>query len=279
MKSAAPKPRRIVLAPAMVVAVACMAAISFCKGMAQYVSSPGTMNSSPRLVFEVATVKPNKSVDSRESISVTAGGNFVATATLKNLIERAYGLRDFQIAGGPKWINSVKYDVVAKSDELTDPATLTPSEQDAFIARQAERLQSLLGDRFHLRVHPATKIVPVYALVVAKGGPKLQAPNAAEAHRLYTEGPGKLACFSATMSELADELPDVGVERNVIDKTGINGNFDFMLHWAPEDAPNANDSGGSIFTALQEQLGLKLISEKAPVKLLIIDTVEQPSGN
>jgi uncharacterized protein (TIGR03435 family) len=192
-------------------------------------------------------------------------------------------MRDFQVSGGPKWLDSAKYDIIAKSDEREDPSKLTPAQLDVFIARQQQRLQSLLADRFQLKFHSIEKELHVYALVVAKGGPKLQQPKADELHRLYTQGPGQLACFGASMSELAAELPEVGISRIVLDRTGLSGNYDFSLRWTPESldggTPSPEASGPSIFTALQEQLGLKLESVTGPVQTLVVDHIERPSEN
>jgi uncharacterized protein (TIGR03435 family) len=248
------------------------------------VSGAQSSAGAPRAEFEVATIKPSDPLKDREHMSITAGGLLNATVTVKSLIERAYGIRDDQLVGGPKWMESARYDILARSDERDDPGKLSPAEQDAYIERQKERLQSLLADRFQLKFHSARKELPVYALVVAKHGPKLSAPKEGEAHRLYTQGPGQLACFGASMGELAAELPDVGVSRIVLDKTGLTGRYDFSLRWTPEDvatdAAMPSDSyQGSLFTALQEQLGLKLVSQKGPVNVLVIDQMERPSEN
>jgi uncharacterized protein (TIGR03435 family) len=235
----------------------------------------------PQAAFEVATIKPSDPLNSHEHMSITAGGMLNATVTGKNLIERAYGIRDDQLVGGPKWMGSARYDIFARSDERDDPSKLSPAEQDAYIERQKERLQSLLADRFQLKFHRATKELLVYALVVAKRSPKLSAPKEGEAHRLYTQGPGQLACFGASMAELAAELPDVGVSRIVLDKTGLAGRYDFSLRWTPDDiaAVTSDSYQGSLFTALQEQLGLKLVPQKGPVNVLVIDHMERPSEN
>ena len=236
-----------------------------------------------KATFEVATIKPSNSLGSHEHMSMSAGGMFNATITVKNLIERAYGVRDYQLLDAPKWVESAKYDIVAKSDAIDDPSKMTPEQQDAFIARQQGMLQSLLADRFQLRLHRVTKVMPVYVLVVAKSGPKLAPPKAGETHRLYTQGPGKLACYGASMEEFAAELPDIGVSRKVLDKTGLSGRYDFSFHWTPEesaaDASPADSSGGSLFTALQEQLGLKLEPQKGPVDVMVIDHIDRPSEN
>ncbi len=226
--------------------------------------------------FEVATIKPSDPLNPHQSINLS-GNRLTATITIKTLIERAYGVRDFQISGGPKWLDSDTYDITARSDETADPSKLPPAEQEALFNRQSQRIQSLLADRLQLKFHRTQKQMPVYALVIAKGGPKLQPPKANEPHRLYSQAPGQLACYGASMSELADEFQDLGISRVVLDKTNLAGTYDFTLHWAPDDIPDA--TGPSIFTALQEQLGLKLESTQGPVETLVIDSIEKPSPN
>jgi bla regulator protein BlaR1 len=239
--------------------------------------------SGPHAAFEVATIKPSDPLNSHQHLSMSPGGRLNATISVEALIERAYGIHDFQVLGAPKWADTAKYDIVAKSDEPEDPSKLSPDQQDAYIERQKQRLQSLLADRFQLKFHSAVRQLPIFALVVTKGGPKLRAPKIGEAHRLYTQGPGQLACFGASMSELAAEFPDLGVSRVVLDKTGLTGRYDFSLQWTPDDSPGGapllDSSGGSLFTALQEQLGLKLEPQKGPVEVLVIDHVARPSEN
>jgi uncharacterized protein (TIGR03435 family) len=236
-----------------------------------------------RAAFEVATIKPSDPLNSHQHLSMSSGGRLNSTITVEALIERAYGIHDFQLLGAPKWASTAKYDIVAKSDEPEDPSKLTPDQQDAYIERQNQRLQSLLADRFQLKFHSGIRQLPVFALIVAKGGPKLRAPKTGEAHRLYTQGPGQLACFGASMSELAAEFSDLGVSRVVLDKTGLTGRYDFSLQWTPDDSPGdaslPDSSGGSLFTALQEQLGLKLEPQKGPVEVVVIDHVARPSEN
>jgi uncharacterized protein (TIGR03435 family) len=238
-------------------------------------------------VFEVATIKPSDPLKSHEQMSMGAGGTFNATASLKDLIERAYGIREDQLEGGPKWMESARYDIVAKSEDKDDPSKMSAAEQEAYMQKDLQRIQALLVDRFRLKFHEVMKDRPVYALVVAKGGPKLGTPKEGEAHRLYSQAPGQLACFGASMGELADELPDEGVSRVVVDKTGQAGRYDFSLRWTPDEVAasgqstdaSGQENQGSLFTALQEQLGLKLVPEKAPVKVMVIDGLDRPSEN
>jgi uncharacterized protein (TIGR03435 family) len=154
-------------------------------------------------------------------------------------------------------------------------------------------LQSLLADRFKLRVRYETKELPVYVLVLAKNGPKFNEDNThPEIGAVSARGPGKLDATSSDFSTFADVLsiqPELG-GRTVLDKTGLQGHYSFTFQWTPEKsvagggqsghtASTSEPSGSSLFTALQEQLGLKMELQKAPVDVLVIDSIEMPSEN
>jgi uncharacterized protein (TIGR03435 family) len=222
--------------------------------------------------FEVASVKPNHSVTGNSSIKTAPGGRFTAeNVSPRALIQLAFGIRDFQLAGGPGWIGTEKYDVVAKTGgpkEMSSDEELKPP------------LQALLVDRFMLRFHRQTKQLPVYALVVAGGRPKLTANTATSAtpSTSISSGGDKLK-MEATKSSMARLCNILGrqLDRTVIDKTGLKGEFDFNLEWAPDQV--VDSSGPSIFAALQEQLGLKLQARKGPVEIIVIDRIDRPAAN
>jgi uncharacterized protein (TIGR03435 family) len=258
--------------------VVCLVPMAGClRAAAQQAAVPDS-----RLTFEVATIRISKSLTEHESINISPGGRFQASMTVRSLIERAYGIRDFQLAGGPKWLEE-KYEIIATSDEPADMSKMSPEEEDQLFERDGQRMRALLQDRFQFRFHRLTKQESVYALVVAKGGPKLNAPKPSERHRLYTQGSGRLACYSASMAEFVDELNEIVEDREVVDRTGLNGRFDFSLKWTPDELLEANtggdQSGPSLFTALQEQLGLKLQSARGPIDLMVIDQIKRPSEN
>jgi uncharacterized protein (TIGR03435 family) len=244
--------------------------------------------------FEVASIKPHKSDDRRVMISPSPGGRFSAGgATLRMLITVAYRIQDYQISGALSWMSSDRYDVVAKTEEGSN-------------SKWMECLQSLLEDRFKLTVHRETKELPVYALVVAKGGPKLHEvegdcpPRPSGAPPPFVPGKmptpfcgqmfmgwNQLAGNKVPLQQVVTTLART-LGRTVIDKTGLTGKYDIKLEWTPEqsqvplgpgDPVQPDNSGPSIYAALQEQLGLKLESQKGPVEVLIIDHVEQPSEN
>lgn len=236
--------------------------------------------------YEVATIKPNATGDHRVMLQIMPGGRFQATGvTLKFLMQEAYGVRDFQISGGPSWMNTDRWDIVAKGEGLPDRV---PPEQFRSM------LTSLIEERFQVKFHRETKEMPVYNLVAAKGGPKVTVHGGASAPRLRM-GRAELDGTSVPLAMLAQQLSQQ-LGRTVVDKTGLTGDYDFSLKWTPEPGqggmpfgppPGAPEGGPapadpnrpSIFTAVQEQLGLKLESDKGPVQMLVLDRVERPSEN
>lgn len=281
--------------------------------------SPPTA-SAPLPSFEVASIKPARPGNDQPLIHVQYGRFRVTGATVIFLVQQAYGIKDFQVSGGPGWIKSEKYDINAKvEDSVVEEVEKLPRDQQW---EQYElRVQSLLADRFKLQLRHETKDLPVYVLVIAKGGPKLQGakpgdtyPNGIkdfEGHghgrliRLERIGGGqvKLTGQAIPINSIASGIPrslvqwlTEGLGRPVLDQTGLKGDYDFTLEWMPDQSramfrglqdgklatdsqPLPESSGPSIFTAIQEQLGLKLESRKGPVEILGIDHVERPSEN
>jgi uncharacterized protein (TIGR03435 family) len=238
-----------------------------------------------RKQFDVAAVKLNTSEDRHFEFHNLPGGNLTATGvTLKMLLMRAYGVQSFQVSGGPDWINSARWDIRAKTEGVDGRLP-----RDEF----GRMLRALMEDRFQLKVHHETREMPVYALLVAKTGSKLT-PHSGESK------PGRLdrgwiSFNKSGTAALAWEL-SLQMGRMVIDKTELKGAYDFELHWTREpgqagaeamglppeasDAPQPVDTNGlSIFTALPQQLGLRLESQKGPVEMLVIDHVERASEN
>jgi uncharacterized protein (TIGR03435 family) len=262
-----------------------------CGAQAMAASSPG---------FVVATIKPsdpNRS-DNRSSIGFGAGGSFEAKSmSLKQLVEfvQDFGYLDVdeRIAGGPKWLGSAKFDIEAKCDDGTARAFGTmPVKQR--IRTEQDMIQGLVADRFKLRTHHEIRRLPVLALEEAKSGSKMK-PSVKTGEDGFggTDGPpGNWRGNGVTMAELAGDLsslPEIG-GRIVVDKTGLNGRFDFTLKWPPDSTmgalPQRPDSGvesdssaPSLPTALQEQLGLKLEMAKEPVDVIVIDSAEMPTPN
>ena len=228
------------------------------------------------LVFDAATVKPNNSGSGSSGTESTNGLLRITNQTLLRMIQYAYDVRDFQISGGPAWIRSDRYDVIAKPEGSVHDQQLR------------QMLQSLMAERFKLQLHRQTQEGPTYALIIGKNGPKLQSTSAGASDNsgISTNSNGvttKMKGTQVTMVELAASLGN-RVGRPVIDKTGLSGKFDFELSWVADLATNtpdpaADNSGPSIFTALQEQLGLRLDSQKGPIETLLIDHAEKPTEN
>jgi uncharacterized protein (TIGR03435 family) len=233
--------------------------------------------------FEVSTVKLNTS-DNGNSQTSFNGGTFVySNMTLKNsLIYQAFGVPKSRIVGGPNWLDTARFDIQAKMDPALLPQlnALPPEEGK----RQFQAMfQQLLADRFQLKSHWETRELPVYALVVAnpKSGPTLHPPKDPE-HSGTTSGMGLLQATNATLPEFAEVATQGAADelgRVVIDKTGIAGKYDILLKWTPVSTEAVAAPGPSIFTAIQEQLGLKLEPTKGPVRVLVIDSVQMPSAN
>jgi uncharacterized protein (TIGR03435 family) len=222
--------------------------------------------------FEVASIKFHPGLVTMSGGGVRGSTLSDTAVTLHDLIEDAYGVRRDQISGGPSWIGSDRYDIIAKAE---GEGTLTHD-------RAMQMLQTLLADRFQLKVHRETKETPVYELVVGKNGPKLKASSADAKGRNFVSANSAgmhMEATNGTMDQLARQL-SVTAGRPVIDKTGLTGYYAYTLDWAPAIQPPQPDSDTpSMFTAVQEQLGLKLDSAKAPVEMLIIDHAEKPSEN
>jgi uncharacterized protein (TIGR03435 family) len=239
--------------------------------------------------FEVASIKPNNSAERNAAWTTGSGGRFTGTnLPLKFLILTAWQLKDSQLSGLPGWTEVEKYDISAKGE--SDPAG----------KKMLPMMQSLVADRFQLRFHWVNKQQTVYALVPAKGGIKLKAskegtcvvrgpdePPVAPGEK----GPAFCGNYSvrgslmdATRIQIGQLLAALGTQLDypLIDKTGLKGAYDVHLTWNPDESVNDgadNSAGPSIFTALQEQLGLRLESTKGPVRVMVIDHVERPSEN
>jgi uncharacterized protein (TIGR03435 family) len=217
--------------------------------------------------FEAASIKPTQVTGQGASIDRHPGMLLMKNVTLQDCIREAYGVTDSQIAGQDR-LSPGRYDIVAKI-----PPQVTRNQYPAM-------LQTLLAERFKLAVHHGTKEMPVYLLVVAKNGPKIQAVEPGNGG-IASPHAGYMSAVAITMPRLATFLsgPRAQLEHATIDRTGLSGSFTFKLEWTPDDKQSADTFGPSLFTALQEQLGLKLETGKAPMEILIIDHAEKPSEN
>ena len=248
--------------------------------------------------FEVASIKPFDGDMHQVRVQMSPGGRYNAKGVnVRALIQQAFDIRDFQIAGGPSWLASDRWEINAKAEgeEPIGREDLKPM------------LQALLQDRFKLSFKNETKEGQIYELVQAKGGHKLKQVDAAASQRpMMRVMMGQLNAEGATVAQFIGMISNT-VGRPVIDKTDLKGNYNFKLEWAHEPGqhggayggfpapppggggggyggPNhaehsSSNSGASIFTAVQDQLGLKLESKKGPVPMLVIERIEKPSEN
>jgi uncharacterized protein (TIGR03435 family) len=243
----------------------------------------------PSKQFDVATIKPYAAGDGNFMIRPLPGGAFRAVGvTLKMLMMFAYNVKAFQISNAPDWVGSDLWDIQAKAEGVE--GRLPVNDELAMVRK-------LLEDRYQLKVRGETRTMPVYALTAEKtAGRKLTPAAGQERPGICPCRPGSLAPSRATMKMLAEQL-STQLWRVVIDKTGLTGEYSFKLAWTPtpgeygpealglpppaagEPPPNVVNNGPSIFTALKEQLGLRLVSLKGPVEILAIERVERPSGN
>ena len=247
--------------------------------------TPKKMAADARPQFEVATIKPSRSNETGGSLKVSPSGMVNLTNfPVMVLIQLCYNLPSPQISGGPSWLRSDRFDIVGKRDAAGAPN----------MSQLRMMLQKLLADRFQLSLHREKKELSVYALTVAKGGPKLVEdttdPNGLP-NVLGRGGPQGRNFQNLTMTEFASDLQGTLRDRPVVDQTGLGSKrYDFILKWTPfasatngaTGAPPAADNPDSppdIFAAIQQQLGLKLVSTKAPVDVIVIDHVEKPSEN
>jgi len=277
-----------------------------------------TNAAAPPPVFEVASIKPDHSGTNIVPTGKSDPSRFVANSTVKMLIDFAFNLRDFQVSGGPSWIGTERFSIDAKvEDSIAERLQNLPRAEQ--IEQMRLMVQSLLADRFKLSMSRQTKDLPTFALTIAKGGPKLiesiappstfqgnsplptgrdsgppTPPPGAVIMGMGLGGQVTLTGKSAPLASLVNMLSQQ-FNRPILDQTGLKSTYDFVLHWTSEtglggrpplpvamgsaDVAASETSGTSIFTAIQDQLGLKLESTKGPLDTIVIDHVEKPSEN
>jgi uncharacterized protein (TIGR03435 family) len=234
--------------------------------------------------FDAVSIKLSAPEARGGGFNLSPGHLNAKNQSLRDLVEFGWDLKDYQVSGGPSWVESEHYEVIA-----TFPAATSSADR-------ARMMQAMLADRFGLVVRHDSKEVSGYALIAAKGGPKLHAPGNEEPGmmlgRSRATGQRTLTATSQTIANLASILSDV-MGRPVEDRSGVDGKFDFSMSWTPDAVdggtgvkggkalPPADDDqpGPTIFTALQETLGLKLESAKVKVPTVEIEKAEKPSGN
>lgn len=256
---------------------------------AQKEPSPAAPQAAALPVFDVAAIHPHEPLPHEGSSIDDTNGRFITiNVTLRSIMQWAFDVPQSRIVGGPSWIHSDRWDIEAKADDALDmQKTFDPP---AALLQKRQMVQSLLKNRFGLTYHYATRVLPVYVLVVAKDGPKFLSTKANGTTINRARDHIGVQGGDDTVAILAEQLAET-LGRVVLDKTGIEGRYNIHLTWTPDDraAPPAGGSAGasaepvssgpSIFTALQEQLGLKLDAQRAPVQVLVIDHVELASAN
>jgi uncharacterized protein (TIGR03435 family) len=255
-------------------------------------TGPDARAAAARPEFDVASLKPNTSGMPGYAVRVLPAGLTARNITLKRLIAIGYGVTDYQIFGSLPWLESAGFDLEARSAGPTDLSHVRPM------------VQSLLDDRFKLKIHRESKELPIYSLTLARSGSKLgaglvesaagacgpvnaEAPPLAAACGTVSPGPGRIWGQRGRISQLADRLSTI-LGRTVVDKTGLTGVYDIQLTYTPDPSmspqlppglPASDVPGPSLFTAMQEQLGLKLTAGKGPVDVIVVDSAEKPDGN
>jgi uncharacterized protein (TIGR03435 family) len=294
-------PRKTLFLTAVWIALVCPMLLGQSSTVSGASSSPASNTTgSPAPSFDVATIKPHAGMLSMVGVMNTPEGLNGSAATVSMLLVSAYGLRsEDQVSGGPDWVRSNRFDVQAKvgAADIAEMDKLSPAEKTA---RRQPMLQTLLAERFKLKTHSATRQVPVYELVVAKGGSKLKdaAIDSNEHLQMGKDGKtltGYLRFLKDTsiaqgysMTSLAGLLsqPFAGLGRPVLDKTELTSTYDFTLNWSVYSAgvrvtngaasSSPSDDATSIFEALRE-IGLRLQPSTGPVESVVIDHVERPT--
>ena len=242
------------------------------KPMQAQVIAPMAKDAHP--VFEVATIKLTDPASKRAGINTSGRRVGAQGQTLKNLMVFAYGLHANQIEGAPAWMTEDRYDIDGVADVEGNPNSL----------QMREMFKRLLVERFGLTFHPDKKEMAYYAVLVAKTGPKLKDSVADPNARPNTNIDGNKSetemRFTGVRMDGFVSVIVYFVDRPVIDETGLKGRYDFILKWRPDDAPpTEGDQLPGMFTATQEQLGLKLEAKRGPLDVMVVDEVKRPSEN
>jgi uncharacterized protein (TIGR03435 family) len=243
----------------------------------------------PKAVFETASIKM-VSLKEGGGHSHESGdpGMLRGSMTLKSYIMTAYGVKAFQVTGGPNWIDATTYEIVAKLENprVPLPEKLTTHERSVSEDERLQlALQTLLSERFQLKFHRDTKQMSAYALTVSKSGFKLKAAPKTNDCGTSSTGNGASRRFTATCIDMAAFASFLARQMRlpVFDQTSVQGVYSFTMEWTPDDLKTADpaDQDGlpSLFTVLDKQLGLKLDPKKAPVEIIVVDSAERPSEN
>ena len=253
-------------------------AVPFAASQAQQRDSAAAIEKLPS--FEVASIKPSRPGEGNHDWDSNSDRVTIENYSLRDLIASAYNLKpDSQVLGGPEWLDNKHFDIAAKVDdvELAKLKTMTGND---IRNEWNQMMQSLLADRFRLKVRRDQRTIPVYALVVVKSGQKLALATAKETNHSLSGQNSHLTATAISMASLANYLTHVNEaeSRVVVDRTGLTGDFNFKLDWTRDRGngipPDAQYPG--LFTALREQLGLELKPDKAPVDVVVVESAKEP---
>ena len=257
--------------------------VLICAGLLQALAGLGQPSDPKALdlkapVYEVVSVRPSRQGGEGNSVSTEPNRLVMGNNTLLNLLFNAFPIRPHdEIPGMPSWGRTAEFDIEAKMDDDLAAALQKLPQEERWKKRQL-MLQAILADRFKMRFHFETRERPIYSLQIAKGGIKLKPVAEKDAGHGSSWGPDRIEVRGGTTANLAYCLSDT-VGRVVRDDTGLSGNYSMLLKWTPEERQSEDNAGPTIFTALHEQLGLKLVPAKGPVSTLVIDHVEKPTEN
>ncbi len=264
----------------MLVFLAAVCLFSAASALAQAVSSAPATSPAKSPAYEVISIRLSKPNCEVMSFHSPPGRLTIQCYPLRRLLFGAYSIKlDVPMPGMPAWADSALFDVEAKADDETTEAMKNLSERELYDQTQL-MLRTLLADRFRLRVHTEMREGPVYNLVIAKSGFKLRSTGVGgEPDGYYEWGDGLIKVRKGPIASLVWCLSNGLADRTVIDETGLTGKYDIDLKWTPDDQQGTPDAGPTLFTALEEQLGLKLVPAKGPVDVFVVDHVEKPTEN
>jgi uncharacterized protein (TIGR03435 family) len=270
---------RTILGAALVLVLVAPLSSGFAQTMATGAAADQSQPVAAKLpAWDVVSVKPVQTCTSGSGgIQYTSDGVNAFCVPMLFVVEMAYGIREpSRIVGAPDWVKSSSYYDIDAKVSVEDAAAFGKLSRN----EKNRMLQPLLADRFHMKAYLETREMPVYELKVAKGGLKLKAASADEASKsvIGFRGPGKIEAVSRSIDSLPSLL-NAEVGRPVVDKTGLTGKYDFTLEYTPAMGAALDSPEPSIFTAIQEQMGLMLEPAKAPIDVLAIDSIERPAAN
>lgn len=224
--------------------------------------------------FAVSTIKPHDPDERDRGIWVQGDHFDVSAASVEKLMKFAYSIHAQQISGGPGWLRQDKYDINGRPDAEGEPS----------LAQQQEMIQKLLADRFQLKFHREMHGLPVYAIRIAKGGPKLALaadPNEKPIEQSdHPDSATTVHAYSSAPISYLSLIEQLWSDRPLVDQTGLTGRYDFVLRYSSDEIHNSDPNAPpGLFTAVQQELGLKFESTRAPVEVFVIDHVERPSEN